>query len=753
MPKLKGKRFSESSAIQTRSQVSRKASQYSMQTMEKYETSDSSPSNEDLPFSTSFRSIANISISPIPKQASRNISGFEIDNVFPRNESPIYTSKLNLSVGAYNSQCMNNSHTKQLSSNDNKTTRSGDNLRSLCTTFNDLSIHDNQNTQTSSNLITSRAMNPRTSQPNVSFSITSTPTQTNDSLPPSTNSTLQTKDEKIDKLLLLMENNSIEMASLRLDLASSHATLGLNNSECNRRIDLFEDRLTSEVANMNQRCDSIISQLEASIDFKVSEINPQLSELRSSLQSELESRLTDSNRKISAKISRTEKSIDSKFEDCNKSLSDSVKDLLKSYLVSEEGIKVISQVTNKFLEEKGINRDADDMLLGKMREDSKESLANLRKELTGLIEKLKSSQSNFSDELKAIKISVNKMTEEHTGFTQVKSNSKETQIVNKKIDKLAVWLDTLQQNLAVKSRLLSKLDLKSRKLNLIFDGITESSNEDVCAIVSSLLVRFVPNFDCDSIESAFRLGRANNSDRSPRRVLVSFTTTTARDIVLNYASNIARAGPPGGKIYINEDIPEDLKRRRADVHKYVTYMSEKGHKIIQKGDTVILNDTLYKYEDLSAMPKGMGLIDSRTITKNGVVSFQSPHSPLSNLFLAPIKYNGITFQSAEHAFQHSKAVYCKDPVRAKAILNDPCPFEAMATGKRVEVNNDWHAKQLEIMSCILKLKLDQVPAFAAYLKSTEKLHLVENTRSLYWGAGTSYNAEAIFVRQYPGQTN
>lgn len=75
----------------------------------------------------------------------------------------------------------------------------------------------------------------------------------------------------------------------------------------------------------------------------------------------------------------------------------------------------------------------------------------------------------------------------------------------------------------------------------------------------------------------------------------------------------------------------------------------------------------------------------------------------------------------------------------------------MATGKRVEVTNDWHTKQLEVMSGILRLKLDQVPVFASYLKSTEKLHLVENTRSLFWGSGTSYNAEAIFVRQYPGQ--
>lgn len=427
-----------------------------------------------------------------------------------------------------------------------------------------------------------------------------------------------------------MENNSIEMTNLRLDLSASHAALRLNNAECNNRIDLCEERLTSEVTSLQRRCDNIISQLENAIDVKVSEIDPRFSEVQSSMQSELETKIAALNRKLSSKVSQTEKSLDSKIENCNESLSVSVKDLVKSYLVSDEGVEVITQITNGLLDKKEIDLDSNSTLMGKMREVSKESLLELRTELTGMIDKLKSLQNNFSDELKTIKNSVKKYTDENADFTQVRITSKDTQIVNKKIDKLATWLDTLQQNLSVKSRLISKLDLKSRRLNLIFDGIVENANEDICARVGCLLTRFIPNFDYNTIETAFRLGKSNAADRSPRRVLVSFTTATARDEVLSCASIIARAGPPGGKIYINEDIPEEVKRRRADIHKYVSYMSEKGHKIVLKGDSVILNDTLYKYEDLSAMPVGMGLVDSKTITKKGVVSFQSPHSPLSN---------------------------------------------------------------------------------------------------------------------------
>lgn len=137
--------------------------------------------------------------------------------------------------------------------------------------------------------------------------------------------------------------------------------------------------------------------------------------------------------------------------------------------------------------------------------------------------------------------------------------------------------------------------------------------------------------------------------------------------------------------------------------------------------------------------------------KNGVLAFQSPHSPLSNLFVAPIKNNGIVYPSAEHAFQHEKAIFCNDLALAQAILRDPCPFEAMATGKRVATNKEWQSIQLTVMEKILRLKLEQVPAFVNELKASENHYLVENTRSPYWGSGTPFNSPSIFCRQFPGQ--
>lgn len=182
-------------------------------------------------------------------------------------------------------------------------------------------------------------------------------------------------------------------------------------------------------------------------------------------------------------------------------------------------------------------------------------------------------------------------------------------------------------------------------------------------------------------------------------------------------------------------------------------MRTKGIQATQKGDAVIFNNTLYRYEEVIHMSDGFSLKDSRTTQKNGVLAFQSPHSPLSNLFITPIERNGIVYPSAEHAYQHAKAISCEDYALAQSILGNLCPFEAMATGKRVSTNKEWQSSQLKVMEEILRLKMEQASAFADELKATENNYLVENTRSPFWGSGTPYNSASIFCRQFLGKNH
>lgn len=542
-------------------------------------------------------------------------------------------------------------------------------------------------------------------------------------------------EDKLDRILVLMEEHSTEIKSLRADLTSFQSSITENLHVCSDRIDSIENRLSSELNSAKIKSDESLARLDADLQQKIQakfqECLDDQYDIYDYVDDRINEKFCELDDQVAPRLISAGIEIDAKINSCNDRLSESVESGVRKFLTSTAGREFLSPLCNS------------QSTLSEARQLIDDAYTQLRTEVLGIITQLKFMQCHFMQELQKLK--------ENDSFETVTSHNPTIQIVSKKIDKLAVWIESLQNQLNAKSKIISTLDLKSRKDNLIVEGILEEPDEDLFYTIGSLFVQFVQGFDCNSIESVFRLGKPNSGEKTARKILVSFNSTYAREAVLSRAGHIAKAGPPGGRIYVNEDVPEDVKRRRADVYKYVNYMNENGHTITQKGDSVILNNTHYVYEELSLMPKGMSLADSRTIVKNGVIAFQSPHSPLSNLYIAPIKHNGITYQSAEYAFQHTKAVHCKNHVLARAILSEPNPFDAMATGKRVDVTNEWADCQLNEMSKILQAKLEQVPAFYSALKSSDRHHLVENTRSLFWGAGTPYNSEKIFDRSYPGK--
>lgn len=315
------------------------------------------------------------------------------------------------------------------------------------------------------------------------------------------------------------------------------------------------------------------------------------------------------------------------------------------------------------------------------------------------------------------------------------------------------WISLLQIEIKSNHKSLDNLEVKARGLNLILDGLSEVPNEDTLVYVGNFLAKFVPLFNRGMMDVAYRLGSPQKNKPLPRRILLHTTSFFARNLILECAEQIAGAGLPGARVFVSEDLPESIRRKRQDMFKYVNFLKEKGIKASQKGDGVMFNGTLYKYEEILNMPEGFSLKNSRTKTLNGVTAFQSQFSPLSNLFVAPIRRNGITYRSSEHAFQHAKALCNDDHAIARSVLDEPCPYEAMALGKKIPITSEWQSKQLIVMEEILRLKLEQVPQFVQELKSTGNQHLVENARSPFWGAGTHYNALSIFNKTYPGRNH
>lgn len=111
--------------------------------------------------------------------------------------------------------------------------------------------------------------------------------------------------------------------------------------------------------------------------------------------------------------------------------------------------------------------------------------------------------------------------------------------------------------------------------------------------------------------------------------------------------------------------------------------------------------------------------------------FRNEYFFLSNYYIAPITYNGLTFQSNEAAFQAQKTL--NEGQRRK--FTKLAPNNAKAKGRNVILREDWEEVKDQIMYEICLAKFSQNPDLKKKLIDTGDEELVEgNTwRDTYWG--------------------
>lgn len=116
--------------------------------------------------------------------------------------------------------------------------------------------------------------------------------------------------------------------------------------------------------------------------------------------------------------------------------------------------------------------------------------------------------------------------------------------------------------------------------------------------------------------------------------------------------------------------------------------------------------------------------------------FVGPFSYLSNFYVAPFKYRGITYQTVEHFFQAQKVAEGPDSVVFRRIVQCKSAREAKMLGRTARLRPDWDATRLEVMREGLHHKFNQNETLAARLMGTGNKPLIEGNTwgDKYWGA-------------------
>jgi len=106
---------------------------------------------------------------------------------------------------------------------------------------------------------------------------------------------------------------------------------------------------------------------------------------------------------------------------------------------------------------------------------------------------------------------------------------------------------------------------------------------------------------------------------------------------------------------------------------------------------------------------------------------------LSNFFETPVKYDGLTYPSVEHAFQAAKS---QDPaVRQSFIQECQTPDQAKKKRRKIPLRPDWEFVKIEVMTTIVRNKFKSNHLLKSKLLDTRDTILIEGNfwNDTFWG--------------------
>jgi ribA/ribD-fused uncharacterized protein len=127
-----------------------------------------------------------------------------------------------------------------------------------------------------------------------------------------------------------------------------------------------------------------------------------------------------------------------------------------------------------------------------------------------------------------------------------------------------------------------------------------------------------------------------------------------------------------------------------------------------------------------------------TTQSAAIDSFQGEYRFLSNFWPAQVVFEGITYPTAEHAYQAAKSL---DPTERQRIAASPTPAEAKRAGRALKPREDWETVKFDVMERVVRDKFTRHADLRQQLLATGDAELIEGNTwgdrvwGVYQGAG------------------
>ena len=296
------------------------------------------------------------------------------------------------------------------------------------------------------------------------------------------------------------------------------------------------------------------------------------------------------------------------------------------------------------------------------------------------------------------------------------------------------------------SKRIDHLETEARKKNIIIAGVIEHKEERLKHIVLEIVSNTNLPISYHDIDQATRVGPFKLRG-PPRPILVKFRDVAARDDIMA-RRHLIKNNPNCSKIWINEDLPEKVKKSRYQMKILGDLAVSLGHQVILRGNNISIDGVTYNDQTLDTLPPHLSLERAFTRETPNGIAFHSEHSFLSSFHKTNIEFNNNKYCSAEQGIQHTKAKITKHENIAREIMQTDDPVKIKRLGDKIQRNEQWSKSEDRWVEEITNAKYDQNPKLADALVRTKQAPLLECTMSNHWGIGLPITHPDLYKRSF-----
>ena len=277
----------------------------------------------------------------------------------------------------------------------------------------------------------------------------------------------------------------------------------------------------------------------------------------------------------------------------------------------------------------------------------------------------------------------------------------------------------------------------SKRYNLKFYNIAESSNENSYMLLDKLAIIF-QDMEID-IKRIFidNIHRLPAGGKGPRPVIVKFVAKLDRNFVWEKRSQLAGKGSP---IIIREHYNTTTEKNIRTLLPVRREAINQKKKVRLVEDRLTIDSKVYTVNNLHLLPPELDPKRLATKEIDNCLFFFSDASPLSNFHPSKFTIDGENYSCGEEYIQASKANFFQDNIAYDEIRTaiSPGQMKALGRGIRNFDSASWEKVAPDVALRCQHAKFSQDQSLKEYLLATGSKKLIEAApRDSLWGIGVS----------------